>query len=151
MPPDLQGAVRALYDELLYAWNRRDAKAFAQLFSPTGAIVGFDGSEVEICDVERHLEPIFADHDTAEYVGKVRDVEQLTDDVVLLRALAGMVPPDEDDVNPATNATQSMVAVRAEEGWEIALFQNTPAQHHGHPELVEQDTAELRELLYTTA
>ncbi|MGZ4033139.1 MAG: SgcJ/EcaC family oxidoreductase, partial [Tumebacillaceae bacterium] len=31
--------------------------------------------------------------------------------------------------------------------WQIALFQNTPAQFHGRPELVEQMTAELRELI----
>jgi hypothetical protein len=31
--------------------------------------------------------------------------------------------------------------------WRIALFQNTPAQFHGRPELVQQLTEQLRQLL----
>lgn len=39
------------------------------------------------------------------------------------------------------------VAYAAEMGEAAALFQNTPAQFHGRPELAESLTAELRELL----
>ena len=35
------------------------------------------------------------------YVGKVREVRVLTPDAVLLRAVAGMVPPGKSEINPA--------------------------------------------------
>jgi len=49
-------------------------------------------------------------------------------------------------LNPALNAVQSLVAERDRDGWRIVLFQNTPAQYHGRPHLVEQHTAELEAL-----
>lgn len=67
-------AVRELYEELLRAWNRRDAHAYAALFTPDAAMIGFDGSQVRGSEVEGHLAPIFADHPTAAYVWKVREV-----------------------------------------------------------------------------
>jgi uncharacterized protein (TIGR02246 family) len=142
-----EDAVTELYENLLRAWNGRDATAFAGLFRPSGAMVGFDGSQVDGAAVASHLGPIFADHPTASYVWKVREVLQLSDDVVLLRAIAGMVPPGADDVKAELNAVQSLVAVRENGEWRVALFQNTPAQYHGQPELAEQHSAELRELL----
>ncbi|TDE35501.1 SgcJ/EcaC family oxidoreductase [Actinomadura sp. 6K520] len=41
-----EAAVSALYEELLLAWNRRDARRYAALFDPDGALVGFDGGQV---------------------------------------------------------------------------------------------------------
>ncbi len=58
-----------------------------------------------------------------------------------------MHPPDQKEINPAANAIQSLVAVRASSGWRIAHFQNTPAQFHGRPELADALTEELRQLL----
>ena len=84
---------------------------------------------------------------TAAYVGKVREVRFLTPAVALLRAVVGMLPHGQTDLNPATNAIQSLVAVKKDGNWRIALFQNTPAQFHGRPEAVEQLTEELRQLL----
>ena len=65
----------------------------------------------------------------------------------MLGAIAGMVPPGDTDVNPQVNTHHTLVAVRRDEKWQIELFQNTPAQFHGRPELVEEMTNELRELL----
>jgi uncharacterized protein (TIGR02246 family) len=142
-----QAAVRALYEELLDAWNRRDAQGYAALFAPDGALVGFDGSQVPGSEVGDHLTPIFADHPTASYVWKVREVRLLTEGVALLRAVAGMVPPGRTELNPAANAVQSLVADNRSGAWRVMLFQNTPAQYHGRPELLEQHTDELSRIL----
>jgi uncharacterized protein (TIGR02246 family) len=136
-------SVLELYEGLLTAWNRRDAKAYADLFADDASLVGFDGSQISGAEVEAHLAGIFADHQPATYAWKVREVKTLGDDVVLLRAIVGMVPPGQTELNPATNAVQSLVAVDGR----IVLFQNTPAQYHGRPELVEAHTAEIREVL----
>jgi uncharacterized protein (TIGR02246 family) len=142
-----EDAVRDLHEELLTAWNRQDARAYAALFTSDAAMVGFDGSQVAGSSIEEHLASIFADHRTASYVRTVVDVRPLADEVVLLRAKVGMVPPGQSDVNPETNAVQSLVAVRDADAWRIALFQNTPAQYHGRPDLAEQHTAEMRRAL----
>lgn len=146
--PVLAAAVAGLYQELLAHWNERDATGYAALFAFDGSIVGFDGSQVNgAIAIAAHLSAIFTDQPTPTYVAKVREVRLLAPEVVLLRAVAGLIPRGQTELNPAANAIQSLVAVRHDETWRIALFQNTPAQFHGRPELAERLTAELRELL----
>lgn len=150
MPHDqtLEAQVRALYHQLLTAWNERDASAMAALYQREGNTVGFDGSQHDgAAALEATMARIFADHQTAAYVGVVREVRFLTPDVALLRAVVGMVPPGARDLNPAANAIQSLIAVREAQGWKIALFHNTPAQLHGRPEAVEALTDELRAII----
>jgi hypothetical protein len=78
-------------------------------------------------------------------------VRLLSPDVAILRAVAGMVPPGESDINPEVNAVQTLVAVKQQNNWIIALFQNTPAAFHGRPELSERLTEELRQALRTSS
>jgi uncharacterized protein (TIGR02246 family) len=144
-------AVRSLFRELLDRWNERDADAFAGLFAAGGNVVGFDGSQLKGSDeIAASLRQIFGDHQTAAYVAKVREVRVLTRDVAVLSAVAGMVPPGQSDIDPAVNAVQTLVAVKEEGRWRIALFQNTPAQFHGRPALARDLTEELRQLLNTS-
>lgn len=143
--------VRRLYEELLTAWNNRDARRYAALFTEDASLIGFDGSQVTGSEVEAHLAPIFADHPTACYVWNVREVRPLSDTVVLLRARVGMVPPGQAAPNPAVNAVQSLVAVEREGRWRIALLHNTPAQYHGRPDLADEHTAEMREAMLAGA
>jgi uncharacterized protein (TIGR02246 family) len=142
-------AVRALYEALLDAWNRRDAIGMAALYGATGSHVGFDGSIANGADeIEAHLTPIFANHSTAKFVTKVREVREIGDGAALLRAVAGMVAPGKTDINPETNAIQTLVASRDGNGrWRIELFQNTPAAFHGRHDEREKLTTELRAVL----
>jgi uncharacterized protein (TIGR02246 family) len=140
--------IKSLHTALIDAWNRRDAKAMAELFSDNGSQVGFDGSQADSpAQILAHLEPVFRDHPTARFVAKVREVRMIGADAGLLRAVAGMVPPGKKDINPATNAIQSLVASRSGGKWCIELFQNTPAAWHGRPKDVEKLTAELQQLV----
>lgn len=137
-----------LYTRLLEAWNKRDARAFAALFAVDGNVVGFDGSPMNGRDqIGAALEAIFDHHQTASYVAKVREVRSLAPGVTLLRAVVGMVPPGSAGLNPNVNAVQSAVLVQEDGEWRIALFQNTPAAFHGRPEMVEQLTEELRQVV----
>ena len=145
-----EAEVRSLYQRLLDAWNKRDVAAYAALFEDRANVVGFDGSQMTgRSEIETTLAQIFAHHQTASYVSKVREVRLLTPDVAILRAVVGMVPPGQTDINPAVNAIQSLTAVKRDGRWRIALFQNTPAQFHGRPELAQQLTEELRQHLET--
>ena len=144
-------AIVSLYRELLDAWNDRDATAYARLFSEKGGIIGFDGSTANgRAEIELHLRPIFADHPTARYVSKVREVRELGSFTALLRAVAGMVPPGEAQLMPERNAIQTLVASREAGSWRIEMFQNTPARFDGRPEEADRLTRELEEELEHT-
>jgi uncharacterized protein (TIGR02246 family) len=135
------------YKRLLDAWNRRDPDAFASLFGETGSVVGFDGSQMNgQSDIAATLRAIFADHQTARYVAKLREIKPLGSATMLLRAVVGMIPPGKTQINPAVNAVQSLVVVIEEERPRIALLHNTPAALHGRPHVVEQLTEELAEV-----
>lgn len=137
-----------LYQNLMDSWNRRDAGAFAALFAEDGESIGFDGSQlIGQAEINATLQQIFTDHLTAPYVSKVKSLRFLSSEVAVLEAIVGMVPPGQTDLNPNLNALQTLVAVQRNGTWRITLFQNTPAQLHGRPELVEQMTDELRQLL----
>jgi uncharacterized protein (TIGR02246 family) len=143
-----ESQVRELYRQLLEAWNKRDAQAFAALYEENGNQIGFDGSQMNgQAEIEAHLSQIFADHMTATYIGKVREVRFLNGETAVLRAVVGMIPHGQTDINPAVNAIQSLVAVKRGDQWKMALFHNTPAAFHGRPEAVAQLTEELRQLL----
>jgi len=140
--------IEKLYKELLDSWNRQDAKGMASLFAIDGSSVGFDGSQMNgKIQIESEIGQIFGSHQTASYVGKIREIRFLSQDIVLLRAVAGMVPPGGKYINPEVNVIQSLVAIKENKAWRISLFQNTPAQFHGRPELAEALTRELQDLV----
>jgi uncharacterized protein (TIGR02246 family) len=139
-------AVRALYRAVLDGWNTHRAEAFAAPFAEGGEVIGFDGSQMHgRAEIAATLGQIFADHRTAPYVNKVRSVRLLSPGVAILRAIAGMAPPGQSDLNPAVNAHQTLIAAKRDGTWRVELFQTTPAQFHGRPELVQQMTEELQQ------
>jgi uncharacterized protein (TIGR02246 family) len=140
--------VRMLYQHVLDGWNQHNAEAFAAPFASDGEVIGFDGSQMTgRAEIASTLGQIFADHVTAPYISKVRSVRLLSPEVAILCAIVGMVPPGQTDLNPAVNAHQTLVAAKRDGTWHIELFQTTPAQFHGRPDLVQQMTEELRQVL----
>jgi uncharacterized protein (TIGR02246 family) len=138
----------ALYRALLDAWNRRDASDFAALFAADGSMVGFDGSQDDgRAEIASHLGAIFSSHQTPVYVGKVREVRFPAPAVAILRAVSGLIPPGQQDINPALNAIQTLVAVRHDGNWRVEMYHNTPAAFHGRRDMSEALTAELRAVL----
>lgn len=148
MKTSFRNEIENLYQKLIAAWNNRDAQAMADLFAEQGVQIGFDGSKViGQKEILSHLEPIFKNHPTAPFITKVKDIRLLGTDVAVLHAIAGMIPPGKTDIEPKVNALQTLVAVKTDDDWRVELFQNTPAQFHGRPELVEEMTDELQQLL----
>lgn len=140
--------IKELHMKLLTAWNSQDASGMASLFTDNGNVVGFDGSENNGKEqIDKEMNKIFKDHKTARFVWKVREVRFFSPDIALLRAVVGMILPGEKHITPERNAVQSLVAVQENKKWKIALFQNTPAQYHGRPEVSEALTNELNALV----
>ncbi|PIC73823.1 SgcJ/EcaC family oxidoreductase [Sporosarcina sp. P17b] len=140
--------ITSLYRRLIDAWNNGDAKGMAELFTEQGIQIGFDGSKmVGRKEILSHLTSIFEKHPTAPFVTKEKDVRVIGTDTAIVQAIAGMIPPGKTDIEPAVNALQTLVTVNKDGNWKVELFQNTPAQFHGRPELVEQMTDELRQVM----
>ena len=140
-----ENEVKALYDKLIAGWNAHDAEAMATPFAEDGVIIGFDGSVSSGRQtIGTEMSSIFADHETGRYAVKVQSARALGPQAVILRAIAGLVPPGQIAINPETNSHQTVVAEVQDGRWRIVLFQNTPAQFHGRPELVEDMTRKLQ-------
>jgi uncharacterized protein (TIGR02246 family) len=135
------------YQKLLKAWNDRSPDDFVSRFAEDDYLIGFDGSQVEgSANIASHLRPIFADHPTARHLGKGKSAEQFCPEIAIPHAVAGMIPPGRTEIEPKLNIIHTIVAVKLDSGWRIKLFQNTPAQFHGRPELVQELTEELSQL-----
>ncbi|HEU4867685.1 MAG TPA: SgcJ/EcaC family oxidoreductase [Actinomycetota bacterium] len=143
----MHDAVR-VYEQLLNAWNNHDAEGFAALFADDGNVVGFDGSSMNGREeIAAELGRIFADHQTASYVAKLREVREVAPPLVLIRAVVGMVPTGRSGINPETNSIQHLLLSKQGGHFKIEVFQNTPAAYHGRPDLAEALTQELTEVL----
>jgi uncharacterized protein (TIGR02246 family) len=140
--------IRALYRQLLNAWNRRSAHAIAEVFAEDGVVIECDGFELKGRDeiVSGHKE-MFEDHHTGAFVGKVRSVTFLDTEVAVLRAVAGMVMPGETDLDSQLNTIQTLVAAKQNGHWQTVLFQNTPANFHERPHEAAALADELRRQL----
>jgi uncharacterized protein (TIGR02246 family) len=137
--------IRKLYDALIGGWNDHDGATMAEPFADDGVVIGFDGSiHSGKSTIATEMARIFADHETGRYVMKVRRVRPLGAEAAVLQAISGLVPPGQTHVNAATNSHQTLVAERRGGRWQIVLFQNTPAQFHGRPHLVDDMTRELQ-------
>ncbi|WP_420100617.1 SgcJ/EcaC family oxidoreductase, partial [Escherichia coli] len=85
----------------------------AEPFAEDGELIGFDGSHcVGRAEILSHLQPISANHPTPAFVSKVRGVRFLSSEVAVLRAVAGMVPPGQSDLDPNLNTHHTLVTVK---------------------------------------
>lgn len=141
-------AIQDVYRRLLEGWNHKDAAGMTKVFTANGEMLGFDGSHARGQEeIFSHLAPVFEHHPTARFVSIVKEIRFLSSEAALLRAIAGMVPPGKSDLNPNVNTHHTLFLLKQDGSWRIDLFQNTPAQFHGRPELVQQMTEELRQAL----
>lgn len=137
----------AVYYQLLEAWNKRDAVAFASLFIKEGMATGFDGSMMHGTEeIGQQLKEVFSHHQTARYVAIIRRALSIAPTVFIIQAVAGMIPPGEKEIKSEVNTVQSVVLQHNGSDWMICLLQNTPAAFHERPQDVEQLTGELQEV-----
>ncbi|MBP1948668.1 SgcJ/EcaC family oxidoreductase [Virgibacillus litoralis] len=142
---DDKNKIKALYQKMIDGWNTRSAHDMAGQFTKFGESIGFDGSLMSGQDeMISQLSGIFDEHPTPPFVTKIKEIRFVGEDTAILRAIVGMVPPGQNELNPELNAYQTIVAAKQSNEWKIELLQNTPAQYHGRPDLVEEITEELK-------
>jgi uncharacterized protein (TIGR02246 family) len=122
-----EAAVRDLYQELMDGWNRGSGDAFATAFTDDGDLVAFDGTHFkgreEIAPFHQELFDKWMKG--TRLVGRVEDVRFLSPDVVLMHAIGGTVMRGKSEPSPERASIQTLVAVRQDDKWRLAAFQNT--------------------------
>lgn len=141
-PQDTQ--IRALYARFLAGWNQRSGVSVSSVFADDGEIIDFDGTlRSGRLSIAADMRRMFSEHQTPTFVGVVRSVRKLTDGVAVLHAVAGMVPPGADAVDPALHTVHVLTAVEDGGRWRVAVLQSTPARYGGRSDALAALTAEL--------
>jgi uncharacterized protein (TIGR02246 family) len=142
-PQDTQ--IRALYARFLAGWNQRSGVTVSSVFADDGDLIDLDGTmRSGRLTIAAEMRRLFAEHATPSFVGIVRSVRPLADGVAVLHAVAGMVPPGADELDPALHTAHPLVGVEAAGRWKIAVLQSTPARYGGRADAVAALTAELQ-------
>jgi len=141
-PQDTQ--IRALYARFLAGWNQRSGVTVSSVFADDGEMIDLDGTlRSGRLSIAADMRRLFAEHATPAFVGVVRSVRRLTEGVVVMHAVAGMVPPGAAAVDPALHTVHALTAVEDGGRWKIALLQSTPARYGGRADALAALTAEL--------
>ena len=129
-----EDAMNGLYRRLIEGWNAGDAGAMAGALASDGLVIGFDGSQMfGSGEVETELGRIFADHQTATYVTKVRSVTPLGSDAALLHAVAGMVSPEDSQIMPTATPSRPWWAAAVTMGGTSISSRRRPRCSTGAP------------------
>src|SRR3712207_4489829 len=125
--PTDEAAVRALYQELMDAWNKGSGDAFAAVFTQDGDLVAFDGTHFEGREeiAPFHQELFDKWMKGSRLVGRVKDVRFLNPDVALMHAVGSTVMRGKSEPSPERDSIQTLVAIRQDGEWRLAAFQNT--------------------------
>jgi uncharacterized protein (TIGR02246 family) len=125
--PADEAAVRDLYEKLMDGWNRGSGEAFAAAFTEDGDLVAFDGTHFEGREeiAPFHQELFDRWMKGSRLVGQVKDVRFLSPDVALIHAVGSTVMRGKSEPSPERDSIQTLVAVRRDDGWRLAAFQNT--------------------------
>lgn len=120
-------AVRALYQQLMDAWNEGSAEAYAESFAEGGVRVGFDGTAFEgRQEIVSFHQPLFDKWlKGTRLVGDVTRVRFLAPNVALMHAIGGTILRGKSKPHPSRASIQTLVAVQNHGEWKLAAFQNT--------------------------
>jgi len=129
-----EGAVRALYQQMMEAWSRGSAEDFAAPFTDEGDFVAFDGAHFkgrrEIVSFHR---PLFEKWlKGTRLVGQVNHVQFLSPDIALMHATGGTVMRGQSSPSPERDSIQTLVAKKQSGTWRLSAFHNTRVRPIGH-------------------
>lgn len=122
-----EAAVRALYHEMMDAWDAGSSERFAAPFTANGHFVAFDGVHF------RGREHIATFHQQlfdkwmkgSRLVGDVEEVRFLSPDVAVMHAVGNTVMRGKTRPARERASIQTLIAMRSDGRWHLVAFQNT--------------------------
>lgn len=121
-----EAAIRAVFQQLLEAWNRGDGMAYGALFTDDADYITFDGSHLQGReDIARSHQQLFDTYlKGSRLVGQVTGVRFLGPDVALLHATGGTVTARKSTPSPERASIQTLLATRQNGEWRFTAFHN---------------------------
>lgn len=121
--------VAALPGRIVSAWADHDAETFSQVFTEDGTMV-LPGV---MCRGSAEVRAFMADAFSKAFkgtrvTGTPVSARALGGDAAVLVTQGGVLAPGEDEVSDERAIRATWVAVRTEEGWRLAAYQNSPRQ-----------------------
>ncbi len=122
-------AIRALFAELIAAWERGDGHAYGSLFTDEADYVAFDGSHTRGRRViaESHQKLFDTWLKGTRLTGRIEGPRFLGPDVALVLATGATLMPGKN--RPVRPSIQTLVAVRRDGTWLFTAFHNTRIVH----------------------
>ncbi|MCY2962501.1 MAG: SgcJ/EcaC family oxidoreductase [Planctomycetota bacterium] len=126
-------AITKVIDEFEKAYNDRDAKAIAALFTPEAQIIDEDGTTVQGREaIEKVFADLFEANPEAVIATDVSDLKYIGSNLAIETGRTTLIPSPGDT---AILNDYSVVHVKSREGkWLMALARDTPAQTLDHAE-----------------
>ncbi|MBF6334302.1 SgcJ/EcaC family oxidoreductase [Nocardia abscessus] len=121
-----EARIRALFEDLMQAWTDNDAEAYAGLFTDDSDYVSYDGTRATGRAEHQH------NHDKlfrgvlagSALVGELESIRFVTPDVAILHGTASVLMPWRSRLPERRRSRQTLVLVRASEGWRVTAIHN---------------------------
>ncbi|MFB8765240.1 SgcJ/EcaC family oxidoreductase [Nocardiopsis alba] len=124
-----KAAVASLPQRVVKAWGEQDAAAFAQVFTPDGTMILPGVYQKGQDAIEEFMAAAFAGpYKGTRVTGTPLDLRPLGRDAAVVVTQGGVLAPGEEEVSDARAIRATWVAVRHQEGWRLAAYQNSPRE-----------------------
>ena len=124
-----KAAVAALPQRVVKAWGEQDAATFAEVFTPDGTMVLPGVYEKGREAIEAFMGAAFAGpYKGTRVTGTPLDLRPLGRDAAVVVTQGGVLAPGEEEVSDARAIRATWVAVRSQDGWMLAAYQNSPRE-----------------------
>jgi uncharacterized protein (TIGR02246 family) len=122
-----EAPIRALYTQLIEAYNRGDATGAAASFAPDGALITGDATRyVTRAEIERYLFRLLAKLPKGtQFIATITDVRFAGSDIAVLTSEGGWLFPGESAISDKNQGIQTLVARKDKGTWRTVLFQRT--------------------------
>jgi uncharacterized protein (TIGR02246 family) len=140
--------IHQLYQRKISGWNSGNATQFAEPYSEDADFIGFDGTYLEGRQQIMSFHAMLFDKFVrgTRLVGKIKNIKFIIPSVAVIVGISGTVEAGRIGLSPERNSIHTIVAVKHDQIWEFASFQNTRAQYVGSPQKMDTLTKELEQL-----
>jgi uncharacterized protein (TIGR02246 family) len=118
--------IQNLFDDMLAAWTKGDARGYGACFTDDSDYVSYDGTRAA------GRQPMVDAHDKlfrgvlhgSALVGEVESIRYLSNDVAVVHATGSVLMPWRRSLPRRRLSRQTLVAVRGDNGWRVAALHN---------------------------